>query len=60
MLLRSPKYIECVLGETGLDIFYGVPDADRLGGDPGGVSCGVLVCDANNRPGENRRSWDWI
>lgn len=51
MLLGGPKDIECLLGETGLDVLFGDPDADRLGGDPGGVSRGVLVCDANNRPG---------
>ena len=58
MLLGGPKDIECILGETGLDVFYGVRDADRLGGDLGGVSRGMLVCDANNRVGGNRRSWD--
>ncbi|PWA70260.1 F-box domain-containing protein [Artemisia annua] len=39
-------------------VFYGVRDADMLGGDPGGVNRGLLVCDANNRPGESRRSWE--
>ena len=32
--------------------FFGVPDVNRLGGDPGGVSRGMLVCDVNNRPDE--------
>lgn len=41
--------IECLLGETGLDVLVGDADADRMGGDPGGVSRGVLVWDANNR-----------
>lgn len=48
MLLGCPKDIECVLGERGLDVFFRVPDANRLEG----VSRGVLGCDANNRPDE--------
>lgn len=35
--------IECRLGETGLDVLVGDTEADRLGGDPGGVILGVLV-----------------
>ena len=38
MLLGGPKDIEYVLGETRFDIFYGVPDAVKLGGDVVGVS----------------------
>lgn len=41
--------IECLLGETGLGVLVGDADADRVGGDPGGVSRGVLVWDANKR-----------
>lgn len=38
------KEIDCLL--------VGDPDADKLGGDPGGVNRGVLVCDTKNMPGE--------
>ena len=36
------------LGETGLDDLVGDPEADTLGGEPGGVSLGVLVWDASS------------
>lgn len=38
MLLGGPKDIDYVLGETCLDVLYGVPDAVKLGSDVGGVS----------------------
>ncbi|KAI3699783.1 hypothetical protein L2E82_44314 [Cichorium intybus] len=44
MLLMVEKEIKCLL--------VGDPDADKLGGDPGGVNRGVLLWDTNNTPGE--------
>lgn len=41
---------ECRLGDKGLEVLLGDTDADRLGGEPGGVSRGVLVCDTNRGP----------
>lgn len=45
---------ECLLGDTGLDVLVGDTDADRLGGEPGGVIRGVLVWDAKRRPCDTR------
>lgn len=45
---------ECRLGDAGLDVLDGDTDADKVGGEPGGVRRGVLVCDANKRPGDIR------
>lgn len=39
--LEVESEIECRLGDT---------DADRVGGEPGGVSRGVLVWDAKRKP----------
>lgn len=50
--LEVENEIECRLGETGLDVLVGDTEADRLGGDPGGVSRGVLVWDTNSIPCE--------
>lgn len=36
-------------GERGLDVVFGVPEADKIGGEPGGVSRGVVVCDTNGK-----------
>jgi len=36
-------------GEIGLEVVFGVPEADKIGGEPGGVSRGVVVCDTNGR-----------
>lgn len=44
------KEIECRLGDTGLDVLVGDTDAERIGGEPGGVNRGVVVWDASNRP----------
>lgn len=35
------------LGDGGFEVLVGDTEADRLGGEPGGVNRGVLVCDAN-------------
>ena len=43
MPLEVENEIECLLGDTGLDILVRDTEADRLGGEPGGVSRGVLV-----------------
>lgn len=51
-LLVVEKDTECLLGETGIEVLCGDPDADRFGGDPGGVSRGVLVFDSNRLGGE--------
>ena len=48
--LDDENDIECRLGDTGLDVPVGDTDADKIGGEPGGVSRGVLVWDANRRP----------
>lgn len=45
---------ECRLGDGGLDVRVGDTDADRIGGETGGVNRGVLVWDTNNRPGDTR------
>lgn len=37
--------------ENDIDVLIGDPDADSEGGEPWGVSRGVLVWDANRRPG---------
>nr|GMC91113.1 hypothetical protein Iba_scaffold36928CG0010 [Ipomoea batatas]GMD63459.1 hypothetical protein Iba_chr12bCG15060 [Ipomoea batatas]GMD70578.1 hypothetical protein Iba_chr12eCG7680 [Ipomoea batatas] len=51
MPLVVANEIECLLGgEIGFGDRVGETDADKLGGEPGGVSRGVLVWDANNRP----------
>jgi hypothetical protein len=44
---------ECRLGDAGLEV-VGDTNADRLGGEPGGVKRGVLVWDANRRPCDMR------
>lgn len=49
MPLEVAKEIECRLGDTGLDVLVGDTDADRLGGEPGGVSRGVVDWDAKRR-----------
>lgn len=54
MPLVVENEIECRLGDTGLDVLVGDTDAERLGGEPGGVNRGVLVWDASNRPGDIR------
>lgn len=54
MPLTVENEIECLLGDNGLGDREGDADAERLGGEPGGVRRGVLVCDANNRPGDIR------
>lgn len=46
--------MECLLGETGFGVLVGEADAERVGGDPGGVSRGVVVWDANKRLGGMR------
>lgn len=46
--------IECLLGDKGLGVRIGDTDADRLGGEPGGVIRGVLDWDASNSPGDMR------
>lgn len=38
------------LGDAGFDVLVGDTEADRLGGEPGGVNRGVLVWDANRKP----------
>ncbi len=48
--LDDENDIECRLGDTGLDVLVGDTEADKLGGEPGGLSRGVLVWYANNRP----------
>lgn len=50
MLLVPANDIECLLGDSGRDDTLGDADDDLLGGEPGGVSRGVLVWDAINRP----------
>ena len=47
--LETENDIECRFGETGLDVLVGDTDAEEIGGEPGGVSRGVLVCEANRR-----------
>lgn len=43
--------IECRRGgETGLEVLVGETDAENLVGESGGVSLGVLLCDANRKP----------
>lgn len=54
MPLEVENDIECRLGDTGFDVFVGETDADRLEGEPGGVNRGVVVWDANRRPGDMR------
>lgn len=49
MPLEVEKEIECRLGDTGLDVLVGDTDADRLGGEPGGVIQGVELWDATRR-----------
>lgn len=49
MPLEVEKEMECRLGDMGLDVLVGDPDADRLGGEPGGVNRGVLFWDAMRR-----------
>ena len=46
--------IECLLGDKGFGVRVGETDADRLRGETGGVSRGVLVWDANSNPGDMR------
>lgn len=41
MPLVVAKEIECRCGDTGLDVLVGDTDADRIGGEPGGVIRGV-------------------
>lgn len=50
--------MECLHGETGFGVLVGDADADRVGGDPGGVSRGVVVCDANKRLGDMRGGFE--
>ena len=50
MPLAVANEIECRLGDAGLDVLVGDTNADRLGGEPGGVNRGVVVWEANNRP----------
>lgn len=52
--LDPANEIECRLGDTGKDVLVGDTDADRLGGEPEGVSRGVTVWDANRRPCDMR------
>lgn len=47
--LSVEKEIEWRLGDTGLDLLVGDTDAETLGGEPGGVIRGVLLCDAKRR-----------
>lgn len=54
MFLEVEDDIECRLGETGLDVLFGDPDADSTGGEPWGVSRGELVWNATRRPGAIR------
>lgn len=49
MPLEVENEIECLLGDTGLDVLVGDTEADKLGGEPGGVSRGELVCDASRK-----------
>ena len=49
MPLEVENDIECRLGDVGLDVLVGDTDADRLGGELGGVIRGVLVWDAKRR-----------
>lgn len=49
MPLEVENEMECRLGDMGLDVLVGDTDADRLGGEPGGVSRGVLLWDAIRR-----------
>lgn len=46
MPLEVEKEMECRLGDMGLDVLVGDTDAERLGGEPGGVIRGVVLCDA--------------
>ena len=46
MPLVVAKEIECRCGDTGLDVLVGDTDADKLGGEPGGVIRGVEPWDA--------------
>ena len=43
MPLVVENEMDCRLGDTGLDVLVGDTDADRLGGEPGGVNRGVLA-----------------
>lgn len=45
--LEVENDIECRLGDTGLDVLVGDTEAEKLGGEPGGVNRGVLVWDAS-------------
>lgn len=47
--LETENDIDWRFGEAGLDVLVGDTDAEEIGGEPGGVSRGVLVCDANRR-----------
>lgn len=39
----------CLLGDNGFGVLDGETEADRLGGEPGGVKRGVLFCDASKK-----------
>lgn len=42
--------IERRFGDPGWDVLVGDPEADRIEGEPGGVSLGVFVWGAKRRP----------
>jgi hypothetical protein len=46
MPLEVEKEMECRLGDMGLDVLVGDTDTEKLGGEPGGVSRGVVLWDA--------------
>lgn len=39
----------CLLGDNGFGVLDGETEADKLGGEPGGVKRGVLFCDASKK-----------
>lgn len=47
MLLVIENDIDCRFGDTGLDVLVGDTEAEKLGGEPGGVNRGVFVWDAS-------------
>lgn len=53
MPLELENEMECRLGDMGFDL-VGDTDADRLGGEPGGVRRGVLDWDGKRRPCDTR------
>lgn len=39
----------CLLGDNDFGVLDGETEADKLGGEPGGVKRGVLFCDASKK-----------